>query len=281
MEKLRPGEGLSEYLELLKKTLTASVYDESAWVEVDPETLNFGIKSKYFHRIARHWTTKLLRKESILLVRKTPFSAAIREVGKDWPLMGYTLVGHRRLNNVQICVEDVLSRNVPGDLVETGVWRGGTVIFMRALLKAYGVSDRKVWAADSFEGLPVPKSAEDGADLSEVAYLKVSLDEVKSNFVRFGLLDDQVEFLKGWFRDTLPRAPIRAISVLRLDGDLYGSTMDSLQNLYGKVSKGGYVIVDDYYSWPSCRQAVTDFLAANSLKVEIIRVDWTGAYWQV
>jgi O-methyltransferase len=114
-----------------------------------------------------------------------------------------------------------------------------------------------------------------------VDYLKVSLEAVKANFEKFGLLDDQVRFLKGWFCDTLPNAPIQRLAILRLDGDLYSSTMDALNSLYHRVSPGGYVIVDDYFSWPSCRQAVTDFLEKNHIDAEMKAVDGAGAYWKV
>ena len=153
-------------------------------------------------------------------------------------------------------------------------------IFMRALLKAYGVRDRKVWVADSFEGLPPPADKNDGWDLSDFDYLKVSLEQVKANFQKFSLLDDQVRFLQGWFSDTLPAAPIDRLSILRLDGDLYSSTMDALKCLYPKLSRGGYVIVDDYYSWPACRRAVTDFLAASSLSPKIKEIDGCAVYWR-
>jgi len=204
----------------------------------------------------------------------------MRAEGRDWPCFGYTMVGRQRLDNIQTCIEDILRNNVPGDLIETGAWRGGTVIFMRAVLKEHGVTDRTVWVADSFEGLPPPASDTDGADLSELKYLKVPLKKVKANFERFNLLDDQVKFLPGYFCDTLPNAPIERLAILRLDGDLYSSTMDSLRNLYHRVSLGGYVIVDDYYSWDSCRQAVTDFLRENQIDAQI-RAIADGAYWKV
>jgi len=89
-----------------------------------------------------------------------------------------------------------------------------------------------------------------------------------------------VRFLKGWFRDTLPAAPIERLAVLRLDGDMYQSTMDTLVNLYPKVSQGGYVIVDDYGAIPACRQAVNDYRAANGITEEIRDIDWTGIFWQ-
>ena len=150
------------------------------------------------------------------------------------------MVGRLRLDNVHACVERALAEGVPGDLMETGVWRGGVTIFMRAILAAYGVTDRTVWVADSFAGLPPPRPdrypADRGFDLSNVRYLAVSRAQVEENFARYGLLDTQVQFLEGWFRDTLPEAPSERLAVLRLDGDLYESTHDALVHLYDGLS---------------------------------------------
>jgi O-methyltransferase len=155
---------------------------------------------------------------------------------------------------------------------------------MRAVLKAYGVTDRCVWVADSFEGLPPPNAGKYPQDadscLHESRELAVSLEQVKANFDRYDLLDDQVRFLKGWFCDTLPTAPIKRLAVLRLDGDMYQSTMDALTNLYPKVSQGGYVIVDDYGCIPACRQAVNDYRSTSGITEEIRDIDWTGIFWQ-
>jgi O-methyltransferase len=138
--------------------------------------------------------------------------------------------------------------------------------------------------ADSFEGLPVPDSdrypADAGLDWSGVGVLKVDADSVAANFARYGLLDDQVRFLEGWFCDTLPGAPIDRLAVLRLDGDLYQSTMDALVALEPKVSPGGFVIVDDYGGWESCRAAVDDYRAAHGIDAPLQRVDWTGVWWR-
>ncbi len=259
------------YLDLLKKVLTAYVYDESAWFAGQVQGRNW-FKDLVYRTLGRF---------SLKLVKVIPFDPERRTEGRDWLMFGYTQVGLKRLDNLQACVEDVLEQGVPGDFIEAGVWRGGTTIFMRALLDVSGVEDRKVWVADSFEGMPRPKSGDDGWDLSRAEYLKVSLDQVQANFAKFGLLDDQVEFLPGWFSETLPDAPIDRLAILRLDADMYHSTMDTLTSLYHKVSKGGYVIVDDYYSWPANQQAVSDFLKERSLKPEVRRIDWTGAYWQV
>jgi hypothetical protein len=212
------------------------------------------------------------------------FNAALRAEGRDWPPYAHTMVGLKRLDNVQFCVEDVIARGVPGDLMETGVWRGGTVILMRAILAAHGVTDRRVWAADSFAGLPAPDAVkypqDAGLTLNEFAQLAVSLEQVQDNFRAYGLLDDQVRFLKGWFRDTLPAAPVERLALLRLDGDLYESTMDALTHLYPKLAKGGYVIIDDYRNIPACARAVTDYRRAHGITEEIESIDWCAVYWK-
>jgi len=138
--------------------------------------------------------------------------------------------------------------------------------------------------ADSFEGLPAP--AEDahptdvGLDWSGVEILKVGVDQVRANFARYGLLDDRVRFLEGWFADTLPDAPIDRVAVLRLDGDLYGSTMDALRALEPRVASGGFVVVDDFGGWEPCRTAVLDYREACGITSPIVEVDWTGVYWR-
>jgi O-methyltransferase len=215
------------------------------------------------------------------------FDLQRRAVGSDWPSEAETMAGLLRLDNVQQCVVDVLRNQVPGDLVETGVWRGGITILMRAVLRAYGDTERTVWAADSYAGLPAPDAeryeADTGYNLAASAgyeLLAIPVEEVQANFARYGLLDDQVRFLVGWFRDTLPTAPIERIAVLRLDGDLYESTMDALNALYEKLSIGGFLIIDDYYSWEPCQLAIKDFRAAHGINEPIQEIDWTGAYWR-
>lgn len=192
-----------------------------------------------------------------------------------------TMLGEKRLNNIEQCIRDVVEKGVPGDLIECGVWRGGCTIFMKGLLNSLGDETRKVWVADSFCGLPKPTHEEDqGLDLSreQIPHLAVNLHDVEAAFRNYDLLDERVCFLKGWFKDTLSTAPIDCLAVLRLDGDLYESTIDSLVALYDKVSAGGYIIIDDYYI-PACRKAVHDFRADRKIDDEIIEIDWTGSYW--
>lgn len=214
------------------------------------------------------------------------FNQSYRENGLDMPAFAHTMIGLKRLNNIEFCINDILKNNIPGDFIETGVWRGGAVIFMKAILKANNISDRIIWAADSFAGLPPSNSEKYPADvpynvLSTIKELRVSLEEVKDNFLRYDLLDNNVQFLKGWFKDTLPNAPIRKLALLRLDGDLYESTMDALNNLYPKLSIGGYVIVDDYGASAACVQAIQDFRKKHKITETMIEIDLSKAvYWK-
>ncbi len=224
-----------------------------------------------------------LNKRGYKILRTAPFDAQARALGKDWPSIGYSMVGLKRLDNLQSCVETVLHENVPGDLLEAGVWRGGSCILMRAILKLYGVTDRTVWLADSFQGLPAPSlEADRRYDLSASVFpvLAVSQDEVEAAFRRFDLLDDQVTFLQGWFKDTLAGAPVSKLAVLRMDGDLYESTMDIFNALYHKVSAGGFVIVDDYHALDPCKQAVHDFRNRAGVTEPIEEIDGTGVFWR-
>jgi O-methyltransferase len=208
----------------------------------------------------------------------------VRQHGQDWPVSAETMIGEIRLANVRECLEAVLRDGVPGDLIEAGVWRGGACVFMRGILAAHGASDRRVWVADSFAGLPEPDESafpvDAGNRLHEQQYLAVSEDEVRETFERYGLLDDQVRFLPGWFRDTLPAIGDERFAVVRLDGDMYESTMVALEHLYPLLSVGGYLIVDDYGALPICKQAVDDYRERHGIGEPIAKVDWTGAYWR-
>jgi O-methyltransferase len=206
-----------------------------------------------------------------------------REVGRDRPMYAQTMIGVRRLANLRACVERVIAEGVPGDLIEAGAWRGGASIMMRAVLEAYGDEERGVWVADSFEGLPKPDAERYPLDAGDINFaeeeLAVSVDEVRANFERYGLLDDRVRFVEGWFRDTLPALADRTWAVIRLDGDLYESTMDGLRHLYPRLAPGGFLIVDDY-GFDNCRAAVEDYRREHGIGEPIEEVDWVGAYWR-
>jgi O-methyltransferase len=206
-----------------------------------------------------------------------------RAEGRDWPVYGQTMVGLDRMRNVRWCVETALADGIPGDLIEAGAWRGGVAILMRGVLKAYGVEDRLVWVADSFGGLPAPDPDRYPADRNVGAHrfepLAVTAEEVRENFRRYGLLDGQVRFVEGWFQETLPELHEVRASVVHVDADMYGSTMEALVNLYDGLSPGGFTIIDDYALSP-CREAVEDFRRDRGIHEPIEQVDWTGVYWR-
>jgi O-methyltransferase len=262
--------GLREtYLGLLKKSLTCSLYREMGGAHWQP----------------RGWRKTVLKFALPSYVRmQRKVDRHQREEGTDWPSMAHTMIGSKRLDHLQQCVETVLREKVPGDFIETGVWRGGACILMRAILSVNGVTNRSVWVADSFAGLPKPDAKKYPADKGDRHHifenLAVSIEEVRQNFRAYDLLDDQVKFLPGWFKDTLPKAPIEKLAIARLDGDMYESTMDALVSLYPKLSVGGFLIVDDYGVVPACQLATHDFREKHGIREEIKRVDSAAVCWR-
>jgi hypothetical protein len=258
------------YLDLLERVLTGVIFEDKPIVtEEHKNFFRFMAKSLAAHsdpddeEIGR-------------------YQYSWRERGWDTPSHAFTMIGLKRLRNFRTLILRAIEDGVRGDILEAGAWRGGAAILARAVLQAAGDTSRRVFVADSFAGLPPPSAAfpQDAASiLHEHRELAVSIETVQANFAKFDLLDERVMFLKGWFRDTLPNAPVDRLAVLRLDGDLYESTLDPLTHLYDKISNGGWVIIDDYFI-PACRAAVSDFLGARGLAPEILPIDGMGSYFQ-
>jgi hypothetical protein len=245
----------SLYLELLKKCLTRTLFPDANYT-MDMQVI--------------------------------PYDPEARRLGHLWPTEAMTMVGVERLDVLERACSAVLQNDVPGDFVECGVWRGGCSILMRAVLAEARDETRRVWLFDSFEGLPKPEQAQDeGGRMHEYSYFAVPLETVQANFRMFDLLDGRVYFRKGWFKDTLPNPgmpygdDLERISVLRLDGDMYGSTMLALENLYPRLSPGGYCLIDDYGALKPCREAVRDYRQRENITAPLRWIDWTGVYWQV
>jgi hypothetical protein len=264
------SEGVRLYLDLLKRILINLIYQDEP-IPMAPE-------------------------------KRAPFDYQARVLGADQPRTAHTKVGLVRLENVQSLAERVLADGVPGDFLEAGVGRGGVTIFMRGLLKIYDCADRNVWVADSFTGLPrsaatgvtrnsftspywsqlaalLERHPEELAEMTELAYAGTTLDDVREHFTRYGLLDGQVRFLRGWFRETLPAAPIERLALLRIDADIYDSAFDVLTELYPRVSPGGFVIIDDQTTSPEVHQAVADFAKEAGFEPNLVRVDDAAVYW--
>lgn len=274
------------YLDLMQRCLTDLVYvhdplanygaypqtkQRAAWKDLILGAIDRGLRP-YHMRIVEAQSNKSFAE-----------TLEQRTLGRIWPARAHTMIGMKRLDNLRHCVEQAIQDGVPGDLIETGVWRGGACIFMRAILKVHGETGRTVWVADSFSGLPPPDAEHYPQDAGDTHHthdeLAVSLETVRRHFEAYGLLDDRVQFLKGWFKDTLPDAPIERLAVMRLDGDMYESTMQALDALYHRLSPGGFVIIDDYMLKP-CAQAVHEFRDRLGIVDEIHDIDGFGAWWR-
>ena len=279
----------ARYLDLLKKSLINDLY-----VEIEAR-YRLAIEAVFENRVATFQGLYDLTPHGALIdefrrkkqvggtcVPRYPDGRAASPL-RNYLEVSHTLIGRKRLDNLQFCIETVLRDRIPGDLIETGIWRGGAIILMRGVLAAHGDGDRLVWAADSFAGVPAPSCPEDALlDISErvFPFLTVRLEEVKALIARYDLLDDRIRFLEGWFKDTLAVAPIARLAVLRLDGDLYESTLDALNPLYAKVSPGGFIIVDDYFSCGPCRYAVDVFRERHGICDPMVRIDDDGLFWR-
>lgn len=248
-------------LEFLKRVLTDSVNNEQLF-------------QNYFE------THRFPNEHEIKNVLQTTVPAN-RNNGSDWPQRAHTMIGMLRLNNLHKCLDEVRKNNIDGDFIETGVWRGGACIFVKKYFEFYNMN-KKVFVADSFEGLPKPEHPEDEGDHHHtMKFLQVSLDEVKNNFQMHQALDENVVFLKGWFSDTLPQnEQIKKLCILRMDGDMYKSTMDVFESCYNKLQKNGFVIIDDYSAVRGCQRATILFREKQKIDTPLTHIDGCGVFWQ-
>lgn len=257
------GKDRKKYLNFCKRVLTDTVYDEK-------------IREKFFKN-----PKSITEKEWNFVFKNKIEESSLN--GNFWPERAHTMIGMKRLDNLQFCVEEVIKNKIKGDFIETGVWRGGASIFMKLILNEYNVKYKDVYVADSFKGLPPPKPdiypKDYGDTLFKEDFLRVSKNKVKDNFRKYKVLDDRVKFLEGWFEETTINPPFEKLSILRVDGDMYSSTWSVLINLYNKLSIGGFLIIDDY-GLPTCKAAVDDFREKFSVPESMIEIDWTGRFWK-
>ncbi|HVU02791.1 MAG TPA: TylF/MycF/NovP-related O-methyltransferase [Polyangiaceae bacterium] len=275
------GRARERYIELLKRSLLGELYYDNELriryllqcvqrrAEFSPETL---------HDIRRHEPEEAARRIAADAIGM-PLDLKLENLG-----FPHTMLGRKRLDHLEWCVRTVIAEKVPGDFIECGIWRGGAVVLIRALLEILEEPGRFVWAADSFQGIPPPTHPEDvafGLDLSRERFpmLAIPRATVERTLADYGFSDDRVRFLEGWFKDTLPSAPITRLSILRLDGDIYESTADALGALYDKLVPGGFLIIDDHFV-PTCKKAVEDFRRIRGITEPIVPIDWTGVYWR-
>ncbi len=219
----------------------------------------------------------------------------IQMVKRIYANMPYTLVGIGGLTASYQIVKEVCEKNIPGDVVELGVARGGCAAIMASVLfdAQVGIHQKKLWLFDSYEGLPDPTEKDFNPEAGNGTGDHVrplpkgsclgTIDEVKYLlFDKRKFPRDRIEFAKGWFENTIPatRNKIGKIAVLRIDGDWYESTKCCLEGLYDKVVPGGFVIIDDFQSCYGCERATKEFVEKNRLEVDIQLDGRGGCYFQ-
>ena len=180
--------------------------------------------------------------------------------------------------------------NVPGSIVECGVWRGGMVMAMLRTLLACGDTQRDVYLYDTFAGMSPPsardrtfknESAEkllsrsDRADPSSI-WCAASLDDVRTNVASVGYDARKIHYVVGKVEETLPQTLPDAIAILRLDTDWYASTKHELDHLFPRLASGGILIIDDYGHWKGAREAVDSYIVEHRLRIFLSRTDYTG-----
>jgi len=264
------------YIELLKRILTRYGF-ESQFREFEARR---DLRGRLILAINR-----FLKNRGVELVRHSRFNPETRRYGKDWPPEAETMVGLARLDNLECCIRTIVETGIEGDFLEAGVWRGGACIFMAGVLQALGAGDRSVWLADSFQGLPKPSGRFqedlDGLRFWDFPELAVGETTVIENFARYGLWDpERIRLVKGWFSETLSVLEVRRLALLRVDGDMYESTMDVLMAMYSRLSPGGFCLIDDYGSVPACRSAVDDFREQMKIEARMSWVDADCVFWR-
>jgi hypothetical protein len=200
----------------------------------------------------------------------------------------YTMTGPERVFALRHAVMYIIQNQIPGDIVECGVWRGGSMMVVARALMKLGVTDRNLWLFDTFDGMSEPTTADVSLGSGEKAaelmaksdketsgvWAFASLDDVKRNLRSTGYPENRVRFIEGKVEDTIPGQSPAEISLLRLDTDWYESTRHELVNLYPRLSLGGVLIIDDYGHWAGSRKAVDEYFLKMPQKPLLNRIDY-------
>lgn len=255
-----------DYIHLLKKILCNSIYEQE--IHITTEDVADCARSIDILRASKPWVFEQYKQ-----ITAESLAAILAYTKKNRNV--HTYVSRLGLDNIEACARDVVVNDIPGDFIDAGTLRGGTAILMRGILRAYSDYTRNVVVADSFQGIPNPTIRDSIFDreiwfsladvLPQYNLLCIeSLERVRENFSVYGLLDRQVEFLPGWFSETLSGLCDRQFSLIRIDVDWYESVRDVLRLLYPMLSDGGYIIIDDY-KLVGCKRAVDEFRVNNKI----------------
>jgi hypothetical protein len=199
----------------------------------------------------------------------------------------YTLTSHERVLALRNAVRYIVKADIPGAIVECGVWRGGSMLAIARTLVELGVIDRDLYLFDTFETMPPPGEHDvdvwggKAADTFEQAlaspgYAYIPEDEIRTMMLSTGYPEARLHFVKGMVEDTLPDAAPPSIALCRLDTDWYESTAHELRHLYPRLSPGAVLLIDDYGHLMGCKRAVDEYIEEHDLAVLLHRIDFTG-----
>ena len=215
------------------------------------------------------------------------FDAATQELCQS--VQPFTMTSPERIFALREAINHVVRHKIHGDIVECGVWKGGSMMVAARTLQDLGETSRHLYLFDTFEGMPAPGEQdvslenESASELMSRADKQSSsiwafgaLEEVKRNLLSTGYPASQVSFVKGKVEETIPQNAPPQIAVLRLDTDWYESTYHEMVHLYPRLSSGGVLIIDDYGHWKGARKAVDQYIEENNLRLLLSRIDYTG-----
>lgn len=218
----------------------------------------------------------------------TDFSKQVVKIIKD--TQQFTLTSPERISALVNAVNYIVENNIEGDIVECGVWKGGSSMAAMLALKENKDETRSVYLYDTYEGMSEPTEADkslSGASAfqllnesdkqnSKSVWCYSSLDEVKDNISKVNYPENKIHFVKGKVEDTIPGVIPEKIAILRLDTDWYESTKHELIHLYPRLVSGGVLIIDDYGHWEGAKRAVDEYIKEFNLRILLNRVDYTG-----
>ncbi|MFB7231814.1 TylF/MycF/NovP-related O-methyltransferase [Streptomyces fimicarius] len=197
----------------------------------------------------------------------------------------YSMTSPERLNAFILATRHIARHNIPGDIVECGVWRGGSMQACARTLLSVGETERDLYLFDTYEGMTPPTAEDlrrDGRPAQELLdaqgkdrpiWAVASLEDVKAGFENIPYPKERVHYVRGRVEDTVPAQAPEQISILRLDTDWYASTKHELEHLYSRLVSGGVLLIDDYGYWQGSRQAVDEFLDKTGEQLLLLRMD--------
>lgn len=200
-----------------------------------------------------------------------------------------TMTSEARMYALYIATQYVIKSNIPGDVVECGVWKGGSTMLAALTMLSLKNTEKSIYMYDTFSGMSKPTDADidyEGTHSKKIwrklqkekynAWCFIPLQEVQNNMLSTGYPDDKLYFIEGKVEDTIPKTIPHKISILRLDTDWYESTYHELYYLYPKLAKNGVLIIDDYGHWKGCRKAVDTYLEENNINLLLNPIDYTA-----